>query len=65
MAKTDVGVRDLCQTISDAHSCCDGIQVPPQPNLPTLAATCGGRTFRSAEYVSTYRTHLGPRVGVA
>ena len=61
MANTDVGMGDLCQTISDAHCCCDGIYSP----LYTIATCCGRRRFRPTEYVSTDVTDVWytPTVG--
>ena len=51
MANTDVGMGDLCQTISDAHCCCDGIYAPTlrRRNLLRLAniPTRGIRIRRS------------------
>ena len=56
MAKTDVGMGDLCQTISDAHCCCDGIYSPlyhrAYRNLLRLMYN------RRTEYVSTDGTDV-------
>ena len=65
MANTDVGMGDLCQTISDAHCCCDGIYAPLYHH-PTREMCCGLRTYRCVEHESTDRTHVQytPTVGV-